>query len=79
VLAQRPDRVVQRHEIYSLIWGGQMRRHNRSVDGIVRKVRDKLKRASPGWRYIHTHFGIGYRFAPERIGSALESEPITPE
>ena len=22
---------------------------------------------SPGWRYIHTHFGIGYRFAPEPV------------
>jgi DNA-binding response OmpR family regulator len=79
VLAQRPDRVVQRHEIYALIWGGQMRRRNRSVDGLVRKVRSKLKRASPEWRYIHTHFGIGYRFAPVRIGTGLESEPIAAE
>jgi hypothetical protein len=23
---------------------------------------------SPGWTYVHTHFGIGYRFAPERSG-----------
>jgi len=21
---------------------------------------------SPGWTYVHTHFGIGYRFSPER-------------
>jgi hypothetical protein len=20
----------------------------------------------PGWDFIHTHFGFGYRFAPER-------------
>jgi DNA-binding winged helix-turn-helix (wHTH) protein len=38
---------------------------DRSVDVFVRKLRQKLQAASPGWTYIHTHFGIGYRFAPE--------------
>ena len=38
---------------------------DRSVDVFVRKLRQKLEKASPGWRYIHTHFGVGYRFAPE--------------
>jgi hypothetical protein len=31
----------------------------------VRKLRQKLRTASPEWSYIHTHFGVGYRFAPE--------------
>jgi hypothetical protein len=30
----------------------------------VRKLRQKLRTASPTWSYIHTHFGVGYRFAP---------------
>ena len=38
---------------------------DRSVDVFVRKLRAKLQRQSPGWSYIHTHFGIGYRFEPE--------------
>ena len=42
----------------------------------VRKVRQKLEQLSPGWRYLHTHFGVGYRFAPERVG---EGDPVTPE
>jgi DNA-binding response OmpR family regulator len=33
----------------------------------VRKLRLKLNDAAPGWAYIHTHFGVGYRFAPERL------------
>jgi len=33
----------------------------------VRKLRQKLEKASPQWRYIHTHFGIGYRFAAESL------------
>jgi hypothetical protein len=46
----------------------------------VRKVRQKLEKASPDWRYIHTHFGVGYRFDPERRGGPGEedSPPASP-
>jgi len=67
LLAKRVDSVVQRPEIYELMWGGEMPRRDRSVDVLVRKVRGKLEVAAPDWRYIHTHFGIGYRFTPEAI------------
>lgn len=70
LLAEQPDRVVQRPEIYARIWGNEMPRRNRSVDVLVRKVRGKLESAAPEWRYIHTHFGIGYRFTPERADEA---------
>jgi DNA-binding response OmpR family regulator len=66
ILAERPESVVQRPEIYTAIWGGTMQRRDRSVDVLVRKVRRKLELVAPGWHYIHTHFGIGYRFSPER-------------
>jgi len=72
LLAGRPDSVVQRPEIYAAIWRGEMPRRNRSVDVLVRKVRSKLETVAPDWRYIHTHFGIGYRFTPERTD---ESQP----
>jgi DNA-binding response OmpR family regulator len=67
VLAERPDRVVTRPEIYTRVWGGQMSYRDRSVDVFVRKVRRKLSDSAPKWVYIHTHFGIGYRFWPERV------------
>lgn len=66
VLAERHDRVVPRPEVYELVWGGQMPRRDRSVDVFVRKIRKKLTACAPGWTFVHTHFGIGYRFAPER-------------
>ena len=69
VLAERPDRVVTRPEIYAHVWGGQMAYRDRSVDVFVRKVRRKLAACAPGWAYIHTHFGVGYRFSPERVTS----------
>jgi len=66
VLAARPDRVVRRAEIYEQVWGAPWVHRDRSVDVFVRKVRSKLAAAAPEWTYVHTHFGIGYRFSPER-------------
>jgi DNA-binding response OmpR family regulator len=67
VLAHRRNRVVARGDLYELVWRQRMAYRDRSVDVFVRKLRLKLSDASPGWVYIHTHFGIGYRFAPERV------------
>jgi DNA-binding response OmpR family regulator len=67
LLAAAEGRVLEREEIYSRLWGYAMVRGDRSVDVFVRKLRQKLEKASPGWRYIHTHFGIGYRFAAESL------------
>jgi DNA-binding response OmpR family regulator len=65
LLAAAEGRVLEREEIYQRVWGYAMARGDRSVDVFVRKLRQKLEKASPHWRYIHTHFGVGYRFSPE--------------
>jgi DNA-binding response OmpR family regulator len=65
LLAGAEGQVLEREEIYRRVWGYAMARGDRSVDVFVRKLRQKLDRASPDWRYIHTHFGVGYRFSPE--------------
>ena len=67
LLAAAEGRVLEREDIYSSLWGYAMVRGDRSVDVFVRKLRQKLEKASPKWRYIHTHFGIGYRFAAEPL------------
>jgi DNA-binding response OmpR family regulator len=67
LLATADGRVLEREEIYSRLWGYTMVRGDRSVDVFVRKLRQKLEHASPRWHYIHTHFGIGYRFAAESL------------
>jgi DNA-binding response OmpR family regulator len=75
-LLSQSDRVLRREEIYERVWGYAMAHGDRSVDVFVRKLRQKLRSASPGWSYIHTHFGVGYRFAPEREieGAELDQE-----
>ena len=69
-LAERRNRVVPRNDLYELVWRRSMVYRDRSVDVFVRKLRQKLQDAAPSWVYIHTHFGIGYRFAPERVRPA---------
>jgi len=77
LLAAAAGRVLPREEIYQRVWGYAMAHGDRSVDVFVRKLRQKLERGSPEWRYIHTHFGVGYRFAAEPAGgSAPSQDPV---
>jgi len=64
-LARREGRIVSRAELYRTVWEGPLRADDRSVDVYVHKLRSKLAGAVPECRFIHTHFGFGYRFEPE--------------
>jgi DNA-binding response OmpR family regulator len=77
LLSRAGSEVQPREAIYECLWGYTMARNDRSVDVFVHKLRRKLERASPGWRYIHTHFGIGYRLGAEPVegGAELEQDP----
>ena len=77
-LLAQSDRVLRREEIYERVWGYAMAHGDRSVDVFVRKLRQKLRVASPEWSYIHTHFGVGYRFAPESEALAEAPAPAVP-
>ena len=74
LLVEAHGQVIEREDIYQKVWGYAMAHGDRSVDVFVRKLRQKLQRHSANWRYIHTHFGIGYRFDPEPIGDTGEAE-----
>ncbi|HYY20643.1 MAG TPA: helix-turn-helix domain-containing protein [Thermoleophilaceae bacterium] len=64
-LMERSGRIVAREELYRAAWGRAYRSEDRSVDVYVAKLRVKLESAIPERRFIHTHFGFGYRFDPE--------------
>jgi DNA-binding response OmpR family regulator len=69
-LALRRGRIVNRAEVFSRVWGWTMLERDRTIDVYVRRLRAKLEEASPGWVYIHTHKGRGYRFEASRIVAA---------
>ena len=63
-LMERRGRIVSREELYVAVWGEPYRKSDRSVDVYVGKLRQKLDEVVPQHRFIHTHFGFGYRFQP---------------
>ena len=65
-LVRRQGGIVARGELYETVWGRALREGDRSIDVYVHKLRAKLESALPGWSFIHTHVGFGYRFTPER-------------
>jgi DNA-binding response OmpR family regulator len=73
LLVEARGTVLERETIYQRVWGYAMAHGDRSVDVFVRKLRQKLTKRSPGWEYIHTHFGVGYRFDPASAHGAQES------
>jgi len=77
LLAGTQGQVLERETIYQRVWGYAMAHGDRSVDVFIRKLRQKLEKRSPEWEYIHTHFGVGYRFDPEPSSdAAATAQPI---
>jgi DNA-binding response OmpR family regulator len=65
-LARRAGAVIGREELAEQAWSRPLGAGDRSVDVYVRRLRQKLAEAEPGWEFIHTHFAFGYRFGAER-------------
>jgi DNA-binding response OmpR family regulator len=78
LLAEAEGQVLEREAIYQRVWGYAMAHGDRSVDVFIRKLRQKLEKRSPGWSYIHTHFGVGYRFDPESSDSDSGATVLAP-
>jgi DNA-binding response OmpR family regulator len=78
LLAEAEGQVLEREAVYQRVWGYAMAHGDRSVDVFIRKLRQKLEKRSPGWSYIHTHFGVGYRFDPESVSRASTEELAAP-
>ncbi len=58
-MARRLGTIITRDDLYRTVWGGEQRPGDRSVDVYVSKLRNKLERALPDRRFIHTHPGFG--------------------
>jgi DNA-binding response OmpR family regulator len=79
-LAEAEGKVLEREDLYQRVWGYAMAHGDRSVDVFIRKLRAKLQKHSPSWSYIHTHFGVGYRFQPEHeVPGSAEAPGAEPQ
>jgi len=57
LLANRPDKVFTRDEIYQAVWGNDVIVGDRTIDVHIRKLREKF-----GDKHIQTIKGVGYKF-----------------
>lgn len=63
-LVQNMDRVVDRSEILTEVFGYEPSIENRTVDNVILRLRQKLERDPANPAHIVTVRGLGYRFAP---------------
>jgi DNA-binding response OmpR family regulator len=75
-MAERSGIIVTRQELYSVVWGRELRVADRTIDVYVSRLRAKLEGAVPDELFIHTHIGFGYRFQPEPSRDVYNSAAI---
>jgi DNA-binding response OmpR family regulator len=76
-MASESGRALSRDQLRRRVWGMPHTKRDRSVDVCIRKLRAKLDGRSPGYTYIHTHPGVGYRFdaEPKDVPAGSEQQP----
>ena len=61
-LARHPGQVFTRDQLLNTVWGYDFEGFSRTVDVHVQHIRDKLQSAGGGSGWIHTVWGVGYKF-----------------
>lgn len=61
-LANRPGRVFDRQALLDALWGNQAHVTPRSVDTLVKRLRQRLRLRQRSVDYVQTVRGVGYRF-----------------
>jgi DNA-binding response OmpR family regulator len=65
-LAQKPGRVYSRLQLMDNVMGEAFVNYERSIDTHVSNLRKKVERDPAHPEYIHTVYGIGYRFGEKK-------------
>jgi DNA-binding response OmpR family regulator len=64
-LASRPGIVFSREALLAQVWRGEVFVSERSVDELVKRVRQKIEPHALGRRYVMTVWGTGYKFSDD--------------
>lgn len=65
LLASNPEMVFSREQIIQKIWGYDYVGETRAIDNAVKRLRRKLEAVEGALFYIHTVWGVGYKFKVE--------------
>jgi two-component system, OmpR family, alkaline phosphatase synthesis response regulator PhoP len=64
LLVSHPNEVVSRDDILDNVWGDDVFPSSRTVDNFVMRLRKLLEPDPANPVYIHTIWGVGYKFTP---------------
>ncbi|MFD1676774.1 response regulator transcription factor [Alicyclobacillus fodiniaquatilis] len=64
VMARRPGQVFSKRQLLDLVWGYEDSIDTNVVTVLMRRLREKIEQNPANPRWIHTVWGIGYRFEP---------------
>ncbi len=64
LLVERANQVVSRDEILDVVWGSDAFPSSRTVDNFVVRLRKLFEPDPSSPAYLHTVWGVGYRFTP---------------
>ena len=65
--AEHPGQAFSRAELLDRVWGYGHDGYNHTVNSHINRLRAKLGDDRSGPRFIHTVWGLGYRFEPARL------------
>ncbi|MES1926254.1 response regulator transcription factor [Salinisphaera sp. T31B1] len=63
LFASHPGRVFSRGELLDAVWGPEFDGFDHTVNTHINRLRGKIEADAASPRYIHTVWGVGYRFA----------------
>jgi two-component system, OmpR family, alkaline phosphatase synthesis response regulator PhoP len=64
LFAERAGEVVSRDEVLEAVWGHDNYPSNRTVDNFIVRLRKLFEPEPSKPRYLHTVWGVGYKFTP---------------
>jgi DNA-binding response OmpR family regulator len=64
--ARHPGRVYSREQLLDQVWGYQHSGYDHTVNSHINRLRSKIERDPQNPEYIHTVWGVGYKFAEMR-------------
>lgn len=68
-LSNNPGRIFNRDQLMRRIYPDDRIVSDRTIDSHVKKLRQKLEQLAPGEEYIHSVYGIGYKFEQPEPGN----------
>lgn len=72
IMSARPGRVFSRFQLLDMIFHEEHAASDRTIDNHIKNLRKKLMEVVPDQRFIHTVYGIGYKF--EQYSSKLNQD-----